>query len=81
MSDDEPLLCCPRFSWGDGTHDLNCPQSKGGHAIEWERVAESMRRAMEAEERRIQRAIRKAEEAQRIANACRLARRLRSELP
>lgn len=19
-----PLLCCPRYTWGDGTHDLNC---------------------------------------------------------
>lgn len=22
---DDPLKCCPRFSWGDGSHDLNCP--------------------------------------------------------
>lgn len=24
----EPLKCCPRFSWGDGTHDLNCQGAK-----------------------------------------------------
>lgn len=19
------LFCCPRYEWGDGTHDLDCP--------------------------------------------------------
>lgn len=25
---EQPMLCCARFSWGDGTHDLTCPTNK-----------------------------------------------------
>lgn len=28
--DDEPLQCCPRFTWGDGTHDLSCKHGELG---------------------------------------------------
>jgi hypothetical protein len=26
-NDEPPLKCCPRFSWGDGAHDLDCPEA------------------------------------------------------